>query len=301
MRNLLSNPFEFEDIKKIANSVRKIELVEILKRTGSQQHRYDKAKWHTCRGPISVAGQKFMNWRQGIGGGSAIDLVIHLKQCDFKTAIWWLCQNFSAPVNVNVNDSGKIKSISKRMLKLPKKGVHRLSQVTNYLSYNRCIPVKLINFLVRSGILYCDNRGNAVFLLLGKEKRVVGAELRGTNITHFTHSRWRGMASGSRKDQGCFYVKVKNTTKIVLCESAIDAISYFALHPNCMAVSTSGATPNPPWLSIFLHKGFEIVCAFDSDETGDRMANKMISLYPTVKRLRPEKHDWNDVLKAQLG
>jgi hypothetical protein len=293
--------FEFEDIKGIANSVRKIELVEILKRIGSQQDQYDKAKWHTCRGVISVAGQKFMNWRQGIGGGGAIDLVIHLKQWHFKTAVWWLCQNFSAP-DININDCKGIKPGSKKMLKLPKKDVQRLSQVINYLRYNRCIPVGLINFLVRCGILYCDNRGNAVFLLLGKEKRIVGAELRGTGTgTHITHLRWRGMASGSKKYLGCFYVKRKNTTKIVLCESAIDAISYFALHPNCMAVSTSGATPNPPWLSTFLHKGFEIFCAFDSDETGDSMANKMIRLYPTVKRLRPEKHDWNDVLKTQLG
>ena len=287
--------FEFEDIKKTANSVRRIELVEILKRTGGIQDRYDKAKWHTSQGSISVTGQKFMNWTQGFGGGGAIDLVIHLKECHFKTAIWWLCQNFSVPA---INGSEKTKPISKRMLKLPKKDVNRLPQVSNYLRYNRCIPVELINFLVKCGILYADARGNAVFLLLGKEKRVVGAELRGTHITHF---RWRGMASGSRKDLGCFYVKRKNTGKIVLCESAIDAISYFALHPNCMAISTSGATPNPPWLSIFIHKGFEIFCAFDSDEKGDNLANKMIGIYPIVKRLRPEKHDWNDVLKAQLG
>lgn len=295
-RHQKKTTLEFEDIKKIANCVRKIELVEILKRTGSQQHRYDKAKWHTCRGVISVAGQKFMNWRQGIGGGGAIDLVIHLKQCHFKTAIWWLCQNFPAPA-INISDCQEIKPIARKKLKLPKKDVYRVSQVINYLRYNRCIPVELINFLVRCGILYCDNRGNAVFLLPGKEKKVVGAELRGTNISHL---RWRGMAYGSRKDLGCFYVKKKNTTKIVLCESAIDAISHFALHPNCMAVSTSGATPNPPWLSIFIHKGFEIFCAFDSDETGDSRANEMISLYPTVKRLRPKKKDWNDVLKAQL-
>lgn len=76
----LFNCFEFEDIKRAANCFRDIELVEILKRTGGKQDRYDKAKWHTCQGIISVTGQKFMNWKAGIGGGGAIDLVIHLNE-----------------------------------------------------------------------------------------------------------------------------------------------------------------------------------------------------------------------------
>ena len=84
-----------------------------------------------------------------------------------------------------------------------------------------------INFLINSGKLYADNRGNAVFLLLGKEKKVVGAELRGTNDL-----RWHGMVPGSRKDLGCFYVKTPNANKIVICESAIDALSYFTLQPD---------------------------------------------------------------------
>jgi hypothetical protein len=29
------------------------------------------------------------------------------------------------------------------------------------------------------------------------------------------------------------------------------------------------------------------------------MARAMIALHPTVQRLRPPHHDWNDVLKAQ--
>ena len=164
-----------------------------------------------------------------------------------------------------------------------------------YLRYQRCIPIGLINALIGSSKLYADDRGNAVFLLLGKEKKVVGAELRGTTPFH-----WHGMAPGSRKDLGAFYVKSPNPKKVVICESAIDAISYFALSPDCIAFSTSGANSNPSWLLQFINKGFEIYCGFDSDGTGDRLANKMIKLYPPVKRLRPDKHDWNDVLKANL-
>ena len=282
----------FEDIKNKANSVRHIDLKAILNRTGSMKDKFDKAKWHTSQGVITVTGHKFMNWTQATGGGGAIDLVINLKKCDFKTAVFWLSENFSSSA---IQTSQWIKPVSKQIFTLPKRDDNKVPQIMRYLRYERCIPPKLINFLIRSGTLYADNRGNAVFLLLGKDKRVVGAELRGT-----THLRWHGMAPGSRKELGAFYVKSPNTKKMVICESAIDAISYFALQLNCLALSTSGANSNPPWLSSFISKGFKIYCGFDSDETGDILAIKMINLYPAVRRLRPTKHDWNEVLQSKL-
>ena len=281
----------FEEIGNKARVVRAIELEAVLQRTECNRDRLDKAKWHTPEGVISVTGQKFMNWTQGAGGGGAIDLIMHLRRCDFKTAVFWLSNSFPAAA---VQTSEKTASISHPAFALPKRDDTRVQQIRNYLRDNRCIPTDLIDFLIRSGKLYADNRANAVFLLLGKEKRVVGAELRGT-----THSKWHGLAPGSRKDLGCFYVKSSNTRKAVICESAIDAISYFALQPNCMALSTSGANSTPAWLSILIEKGFEIYCGFDSDDTGDSLADRMIRRYPTVKRLRPPEKDWNEVLQSK--
>jgi len=283
----------FDDIKDKADLVRNIDLIEVLKLLGCIRDNHDKAKWHTYQGVITVTEQKFINWTQSVGGGGAIDLVMHLKEYDFKNALSWLLENLPSPA-VRSPASINSKTAAKKNFKLPQRDDRNLPKVIDYLRYDRCIPVRLVNMLIRSGKLYADNRGNAVFLLLGKEKKVVGAELRGT-----THSRWHGMASGSKKRLGAFYVKSRNTEKIVLCESAIDALSYFALHPGCMVASTSGANPNPAWLPLFMAKGFEIYCAFDNDETGERAANKMICLYPVVKRLRPTKHDWNEVLRSQ--
>ena len=71
----------------------------------------------------------------------------------------------------------------------------------------------------------------------------VGAELRGT-----TERRWRGMAPGSQKDRGFFAIPAEARATLVLCESAIDALSCFALHPDYRCLSTAGARPNPRWL-----------------------------------------------------
>jgi len=90
---------------------------------------------------------------------------------------------------------------------------------------------------------------------------------------------------------------------VVLCESAIDAKSYFALHSHshCIALSTARATTNLPWLNNWMDRGYEIFCAFDADSTGELMAKKMIEAFPTVKRLRPLQHDWNEVLQQKAG
>jgi hypothetical protein len=283
----------FDDIRVKADHVRNIDLIEILKLEGCIRDNHDKAKWHTCQGMISVTGQKFMNWRQSTGGGGAIDLVMHLKEWNFKSAVLWLSNNLSS-FAARSPDFISSKPIAKRAFTLPQRDDRNLPRVIDYLRYDRCISVALVNMLIKSGKLYADKRVNAVFLLLGKEKKVVGAELRGT-----THSLWRGMASGSKKGLGAFYVKSRNAEKIVLCESAIDALSYFALHPGCMVASTSEANPNPAWLTLLMAKGFEIYCGFDNDETGEKAANKMIHLYPMVRRLKPTKHDWNEVLRSQ--
>jgi hypothetical protein len=284
--------YTFDDIKNLANSVRDFDLKAVLERTGCHRDASDKAKWHTARGVISLTDQKFMNWTLGSGGGGAIDLVMHLKDVDFKTAVLWLSEYFSIS---GFQTLKKEKPFSKPVFTLPERVDNQLPRVRKYLIHERLIPPTSIHSLIHSGKIYADNRGNAVFLLLGKEKSVVGAELRGT-----TYKKWHGLAPGSRKDQGCFYVKSANVKKVVICESAIDAISFFALHSDCLALSTSGVNPNPAWLPRLINKGFRIYCGFDADNTGDACAHKMIHLHSTVNRLRPPKHDWNEVLKSSL-
>lgn len=282
----------FEILKEKADLVRPIDLGSLLQLTGSLKDKYDKAKWHTKKGIISVCGPKFINWSKGVSGGGAIDLIMHLEDLDFKTAVLWLTAAFPTyhiPISSRQNPPS-----TKPTLRLPQKDNTRLPQLLNYLAYTRSLPLPLLNSLLLSSQLYADTRANAVFLLLGKEKRVVGAELRATNST-----RWHGMAKGSRKDLGFFYVKGPNPDKIVLCESAIDAISFLALDPNSLSISTSGANPNPAWLKSLITREYQIYSGFDSDQTGEALAKKMIALYPTIRRLRPQLHDWNEVLLAR--
>ena len=55
------------------DQLRRIPLPAVLRETGAQRDRSDKAKWHTPKGDISITGMKFMNWHQSFGGGGAIE------------------------------------------------------------------------------------------------------------------------------------------------------------------------------------------------------------------------------------
>ena len=279
----------FHEIRDRANRVRGIPLQDVLHLAGAKQDRYDKAKWHTAKGAISCTAAKFMNWNQGVGGGGAIDLAMHLNSLEFRAAVEWLSNHF--PHFDQPRAAGT--SITTRLL-LPPKDPDNLLAVRRYLVEERAIPASSIQILIDSGRLYADDRSNAVFLLLGKENNPVGAELRG-----ITAARWRGMAPGSRKDLGYFSVPAPHRTAVVLCESAIDAISCVALSPGRLCISTSGARPNPSWLPELIRQGYEIYCGFDTDSTGEQMTDALLALYPSVIRLRPSQHDWNEVLQSQ--
>lgn len=279
----------FHEIRAAADRLRGVPLEAVLLAGGAKRDRHDKAKWHTAQGVLSVTGMKFMNWNRGLGGGGAIDLAMHLNRLGFKAAVEWLRHHFPGH-----GSSQPAPPARRAHLILPPQDAGNFVRLRRYLIHDRALPRSRIDPLIQSGTIYADPRGNAVFLLLGKENRPVGAELRGT-----IHRSWRGMAPGSRKDLGYFSVLAPRTSSIVLCESAIDAISCSAIHPHRLCISTSGARSNPRWLPALMRGGSKVYCGFDSDPTGDDMARAMITLHPSVKRLRPALHDWNDVLKSQ--
>jgi hypothetical protein len=295
----------FDDFRRRADRVREVPLETVLALRNAVRDPRDRQKWHTEQGPVSITGQKFTNWHRNIGGGGAIDLVMHLADLDATAAVAWLEQHATAghaaagitaphssssqcaaPSATPTNRTGK--------LRLPVRDASKLRRVQDYLTQHRNLSSWVLEPLIEAGKLYADNRGNAVFLMVaGKANHPVGAELRGTGMRV-----WRGMAPGTRKDAGYFWVGPKGPERVVLCESAIDAISCWMLNPDRVCISTSGARPNPSWLRVILDRGYEVACGFDADPPGDAASREMIRLYPDIQRLRPTAKDWNALLTA---
>jgi len=272
-----------------ADRLRTLPLPVVLAALEAVRDPHDPAKWHTARGGLSVSGPKFMNWHLDRGGGGAIDLVMHVRQAGFGQALEWLEQRFGSGTSLPPQATPQTRSLA-----LPPSVAGNWPRVERYLVQERKLPATLLQPLVQSGVLYADARANAVFLLLDSATNPVGAELRGT-----TAFGWRGMAPGSRKDRGFFGLPATTSRTLVLCESAIDALSCHALHPDYRCLSTSGARSDPAWLPTLIAQGSPIYCGFDADPTGDVMAQRMQALHPAIFRLRPPAKDWNDLLRQR--
>lgn len=309
-----------DDFRRRAHLVREVPLEVVLSSWGAERDQRDKSQWRTQRGPLSVTGAKFFSWHDHQGGGGAIDLVMHLGGWDAGQAIEWLWHRYGSQLAATNPAPRSDSTFAWRPcrpasgyrdckgheppspLRLPLPSPGNLERVRHYLHQRRCLCEKILASLMDAGKLYADNRRNAVFLMVaGKPNRPIGAELRGTG------SRvWRGLAPGTRRDAGYFWLGHRDSQRVVLCESAIDAISCFQLQTqqaaglgeDCICISTAGVRPDAPWLGLLLARRYEIHCGFDTDEPGETASRRMIARHPIIKRLRPTRHDWNDTLAA---
>ncbi len=332
-----------DDFRRQADAVRTIPLEVVLAFWGAKRDRSDKSRWQTPRGPLSVSGTKFFNWHASWGGGGAIDLAMHLGAWDARQAIEWLRQNLShhvtgmapnVPIRPTIVTNGDAQPLSRLdspslsapsshrsessdhqplgpaarrgprpRFQLPAASHTQLPRVRRYLSQQRGLSTAILTSLIEQGKLYADARGNAVFVMqAGKPNRPIGAELRGTG-----QRVWRGLAPGTSKNAGFFWIGDPGAQHLVLCESAIDAISCHQFHAECQAaplgrpclcISTAGVRPEAPWLSPLLVRGYHIYCGFDADEPGEAASRQMLTRHRSIQRLRPPGHDWNDVLTA---
>lgn len=154
-----------------------------------------------------------------------------------------------------------------------------------------------------AGCVRIDERKNAIFGHYDKEG-VCGFEKKNKGFT--------GFSSGACK--GLWFSKVRpGAAALVIAESAIDALSFAALHPdlNARFLSTGGTlNPNQPDLIRAaldkMPRGAAVFLAFDNDEGGDKLADQVRGLAPDhmeVKRALPPNglNDWNDALKQARG
>ena len=153
-----------------------------------------------------------------------------------------------------------------------------------------------------AGGVRVDRRNNALFPHYDKDG-LCGFEVKNKGFT--------GFASGGVK--GLWYSQAKTTDgRLVLVESAIDAMSFHALQGDMFTryMSTGGQlNPQQPFLlrgaMVKLHPSAVVVLAFDDDEGGDKITKEVEAVAPAGRkllRMRPEGgKDWNQILKAKLG
>ena len=178
-----------------------------------------------------------------------------------------------------------------------------------YLEQERCLPAVVLSSPRFAGRVRIDRRGNSVFPHFDAVG-LCGYEIKNRGFT--------GFAAGGEK--GLWFSHTRpDDRRLILAESAIDALSHAALFPDAedrTRYASLGGKPNskqPGLVQVTIAKlpdGSEIVAAFDSDDAG-RMLVEVVrrAVANVVSRTgradlifqihlpAQEGEDWNQVLQ----
>lgn len=187
-------------------------------------------------------------------------------------------------------------------------------QMTNaqrypYLERERCVPAAVLLSPRFRGRMRIDSRGNTVFPHFDAAG-LCGYEIKNRGFTGFAAGGQKGMwFSHARPDD----------RRLVLAESAIDALSFAALFPHAedqTRYASLGGKPSSRQVALVqaniaqLPTRAEIVTAFDADEAGRQLADVIREAVASVANRTgrtdlifklhlpaQEGEDWNQVLQ----
>jgi 5S rRNA maturation endonuclease (ribonuclease M5) len=287
----------------IAKGVRDLPLKDVVYELGLEPDPKDQHKWQNEHHIINITGSKFYDWKHLKGGGGAIDLVMHVNECDYKQAVAWLNDSFGEGATLEAVTYKAREIIQTELIPQftpPVIEESKWQAVKKYLTRTRLLPSGLIDSLHEQGLVYADIQQNAVFLRRSIEnEQITGATLRGTAGAENT---FKGLAKGTKRNQGWFYFQQGEQSsdsikRVVLVESPIDAMSLAVLErtdsKKTLYLSTDGAGQIP---TEFLKEVKEVIVAYDNDEPGNLMAQKIRSQLPNSVRKLPKAIDWNEEL-----
>ncbi len=178
-----------------------------------------------------------------------------------------------------------------------------------YLEHERGVPAAVLLAPRFAGRLRIDSRGNTVFPHFDAAG-LCGYEIKNCGFT--------GFAAGGQK--GLWFSRAQpDDRRLILAESAIDALSYAALFADAQdqtRYASLGGKPSSRQASLLqatiakLPAGAEIVAAFDADDAGRKLAEMIREIVAGIAlrtgrsdlifetRLpADEGEDWNQVLQ----
>ncbi|MGJ5627941.1 MobV family relaxase [Nostoc sp. CALU 1950] len=274
-----------------------------------------QGKWKGHGHIINIDGPKFYDFEpeQQKGGCGAIDLVIHVNNCNLRQAVVWLHERFGeagaigAAIAFSYQVAAEIIQLEPRdKFTLPVEDKSKWQGVSNYLTQKRGIPENFVEVLHKRGLVYADDQQNAVFVMrnLGDLPQAQGAFLRGTRGENNT---FKGYEFGTKRREGWFHFHLGGqptdpAERLVLCKSPIDTISFAMLEyqakgdvPLKRTLFLAIDRPNTLPVEQLQHI-FNVQVAFDSSELGNADARAIKQLLPQAKKNKCFARDWNQEL-----
>jgi Plasmid recombination enzyme/Protein of unknown function (DUF3991) len=296
-----------EKFKVMTGQLRQLPLKQVAYELGMEEEINNPKQWRDGRKVIEIIeGNRFRDIETGQSTRGAIDLVMQINRSDFSEAVSWLRDRFGEAVALQTVMEGTQESIAaqpKQEFMPPTVRPDNWPQVQKYLLEERRIPAVLVDKLHQQGLVYADERQNAVFLRRDLAGNTTGAFLRGTTEKD---GSFKGLAYNSKRSQGWFYDVAGGKTadpvqEVVLVASAIDAMSYQTIHPpqvKTMYLSTDWSSYLPDGQ---LQEIPSVKVALGNSPAGDELSRRIQKDLPQAERQKPQQGDWNQDLQVLVA
>jgi hypothetical protein len=296
-----------EKFKVMTGQLRQLPLKQVAYELGMEEEINNPKQWRDGRKVIEIIeGNRFRDIETGQSTRGAIDLVMQINRSDFSEAVSWLRDRFGEAVALQTVMEGTQESIStqpKQEFMPPTVRPDNWPQVQKYLLEERRIPAVLVDKLHQQGLVYADERQNAVFLRRDLAGNTTGAFLRGTTEKD---GSFKGLAYNSKRSQGWFYdlaggKSADPVKEVVLVASAIDAMSYQTIHPpqvKTMYLSTDWSSYLPDGQ---LQDIPSVKVALGNSPAGDELSRRIQKDLPQAERQKPQQGDWNQDLQVLVA
>jgi hypothetical protein len=291
-----------EKYGQLVDPLRSVSLEQVAAALCLESDDKPRPSWRHQGHQIRINGSQFYDWdeTQMQGGGGAIDLVMHVLQSDFKTAVAWLADRFGETA-VQIAGSYHAQMVAQEAespgFAAPDEAPEQWPAVrANFVSQQ--LPGALIDQLHEQGLLYADEAGNAVFLQRDLVTRSV------TGAYRLSQDGFSGTILGSDRSKGRFYwlrggAATDAVQQVVVGQTPIDVLALGLIEPmpkvRTIYLSADGVLPLG-YLQGFAAKRVRV--AMNRDALGERLAQEAREELPQVKQMQPEGVDWVESLRV---
>lgn len=293
--------------KQFADELRAIDVEQVLQVIyGAKLAKDSKAshasrKWELQDGrEVAVSnGQSGKVWIEqgGNGGKNSINLVMQLDSLDYKGALKVLSSAFGYSDLVGEHGHDRIAAVRQEIrdevrttiaapAPMPARDDTQWPRVKAWLEKVRGLPVKMVNAIFETRLVYADQRANAVF-----PRENGGAFVRGTLATKF-HRTFGGKEAGP--------VIVPGDGDVWLTEAPIDAYSIKATDPHAMVIALGGNLLRIRDVVRWVPPNRPVKLGFDNDDQGRTFDAEAKKIWPnaTIEKAPGGAKDWNEALRA---
>ncbi len=294
---------------KTIEQARNVDLIDFLeKRDWTFAKTYDG--YRCCEHPSLAVKNDRCSWywhSRSVGGNGAISFLMMVDKMPFPKAVNAIISGSYAalppPESVEAERQGRFK--------LP--GCWKnTNTIEHYLCRERHISSSIVYELIRRGMIYEDYRHNVVFL--GKDDKGFArfASVRGT----CSYRMFRRDCAGSDKRYGFYMPSDRQSERLYVFESAIDAMSHASLVNYIMddalfwkedsRISLAGTSDVALTLlpNRFPHVN-ELVFCLDNDPAGREATDTLMRKYDgfgyRTRCVFPSAKDYNDMLKDYMN